>query len=420
MVAGRLQEKKDYFYIVLSYTDKNGKRHQPWFKTGLRVRGNKKKAEALLKKYRENFDVETGLLAQDWDSRNQDEVVDIIITKSDSEQIESSATKSKKSVADEILFGDYMLQWLEKNKNTIELTTYSGYKRNITSVIAPYFNKRGITLGGLSGEIIDEFYNSELERGLSPNTVIRYHANIRTALEEAFKDNLISCNFADKAHRPKEEEYVAEYYNRDELLELFDIVKGKKIEFAVIMAAYYGLRREEIIGLKWSCIDFNEKTIKIKHTVTECSIDGKFTMVAKDRGKSKKSIRTLPLVPPVEKILLRMKAKEELNKEMFGDTYDYQHDEYIYKDIDGKLVKPCFVSQHFAECVIKKNKLKKIRFHDLRHSCATLLRREGVPMEDIQKWLGHSQITITNKLYAHFEYGAHLKSAEKIGKALEM
>ena len=159
MVAGRLQEKKDYFYIVLSYTDKNGKRHQPWFKTGLRVRGNKKKAEALLKKYRENFDVETGLLAQDWDSRNQDEVVDIIFPKSDSEQIESSATKSKKSVADEILFGDYMLQWLEKNKNTIELTTYSGDKRNITSVIAPYFNKRGITLGGLSGEIIDEFYN---------------------------------------------------------------------------------------------------------------------------------------------------------------------------------------------------------------------------------------------------------------------
>lgn len=111
--------------------------------------------------------------------------------------------------------------------------------------------------------------------------------------------------------------------------------------------------------------------------------------------------------------------EKDLTKVHF-DTYDYQHDEYIYKDIDGKLVKPCFVSQHFAECVIKKNKLKKIRFHDLRHSCATLLRREGVPMEDIQKWLGHSQITITNKLYAHFEYGAHLKSAEKIGKALEM
>ena len=313
-----------------------------------------------------------------------------------------------------------MLLWLEKNKNTVEITTYAGYKRNIKNVIAPYFNKRGITLAMMSGDIIDDFYDSELERGISPNTVIRYHANIRKALEEAFKDDLIPCNYADKAHRPKQEEYIAEYYNRDELLKLFEVVKGKKIEFAVIIAAYYGLRREEIIGLKWSCIDFQNKTITIKHTVTECSIDGKFMLVAKDRGKTKKSIRTLPLVPPVEKLLLRMKTKENLNKEIFGDNYNHKYDEYIYKDPDGELVKPCFVTQHFSDLVIKKYNLKKIRFHDLRHSCATLLRHEGVPMEDIQKWLGHSEITITNKLYAHFEYDTHIKSAAKIGKALEM
>ena len=249
---------------------------------------------------------------------------------------------------------------------------------------------------------------------------IRYHANIHKALEDAFKDGLVPYNYADRAHRPKESEYIAEYYNRDELLELFDVVKGKKIEFAVLIAAYYGFRREEVVGLKWSCIDFKYKTITVKHTVTECSIDGKFMMVAKDRGKSKKSIRTLPLVAPVEQMLLRLKEKERLNKEIFGDCYNYEYDEYIYKDPDGKIVKPGFITQHFTEQVIKKYNLKKIRYHDLRHSCATLLRHEGVPMEDIQKWLGHSQITITNKLYAHFQYDAHIRSEDKIGKALEM
>lgn len=398
MVAGRLQEKNDYFYIVLSYKDESGKRKEPWFKTGLKVRGNKKKAEEMLKEYRENFDIKTGQLKKD---------EPIILT-------------NEKEDGSDMLFGDYMLQWVERVKNTLELTSYAGYKRNISSIIAPYFNARGITLATLSGAMIDSFYDAELKRGLSPNTVIRYHANIHKALEDAFKDGLIPYNYADRAHRPKEEEYIAEFYNRDELLELFEIVKGKKIEFAVLIAAYYGFRREEVVGLKWSCIDFKYKTITVKHTVTECSIDGKVMMVAKDRGKSKKSIRTLPLVEPVEKMLLRLKEKENLNKEIFGNTYDYDYDEYIYKDPDGKLVKPGFITQNFSDQIIKKYNLKKIRYHDLRHSCATLLRHEGVPMEDIQKWLGHSQITITNKLYAHFQYDAHIRSADKIGKALEM
>lgn len=398
MVAGRLQEKNDYFYIVLSYKDENGKRKEPWFKTGLKVRGNKKKADEMLKEYREKFDIKTGKLKTE----------------------ETTVIIAGAEVSSDMLFGDYMLQWLERVKNTIEVTSYAGYKRNITSVIAPYFNARGITLSTLSGALIDSFYNAELGRGLSPNTVIRYHANIRKALEDAFKDGLVPYNYADRAHRPKEVEYIAEYYNRDELLELFDVVKGKKIEFAVLIAAYYGFRREEVVGLKWSCIDFKYKTITVKHTVTECSLDGKFMMVAKDSAKSKKSIRTLPLVAPVEKLLLRLKEKERLNKEIFGDTYNYEYDEYIYKDPDGKLVKPGFITQHFSDQVIKKYNLKKIRYHDLRHSCATLLRHEHVPMEDIQKWLGHSQIVITNKLYAHFEYEAHINSADKIGKALEM
>ena len=403
MVAGRLQEKNDYFYIVLSYKDSNGKRKEPWFKTGLKVRGNKKKADEMLKEYRENFDPITGKLKT-----------------SEQEGKDTNPATIAKVAGSDMLFGDYMIQWLERIKNTIELTSYAGYKRNIVSIIAPYFNSRWITLSTLSGALIDEFYNSELKRGLSPNTIIRYHANIHKALEDAFKDGLVPYNYADRAHRPKETEYIAEYYNRDELLELFDVVKGKKIEFAVLIAAYYGFRREEVVGLKWSCIDFKYKTITVKHTVTECSIDGKFMMVAKDRGKSKKSIRTLPLVAPVEQMLLRLKEKERLNKEIFGDCYNYEYDEYIYKDPDGKIVKPGFITQHFTEQVIKKYNLKKIRYHDLRHSCATLLRHEGVPMEDIQKWLGHSQITITNKLYAHFQYDAHIRSADKIGKALEM
>ena len=280
-------------------------------------------------------------------------------------------------------------------------------------MIAPYFNERKITLKNLTAHIIDEFYSEKLKT-VSANTVIHYHANIRKALQDAYKNDLIPCNYADKAHRPKKEEFISNYYNRDELQILFKAVKGLKVEFGVLMAGYYGLRRSEIIGLKWSNIDLEYKTISIKHTVTNCTIDGKYIQVAKDRAKTKKSIRSLPLIPPIYDLLVRMKKQEEINKEFFGNTYITKYNDYIYKDNNGELVKPDYVSSNFKLQVSKIPELQTIRFHDLRHSCAALLRYEGVPMEDIQKWLGHSQITTIESIYAHFDTQRHQNSAQKI------
>ena len=389
MTAGRLQKKNDYFYIVLSYKDNSGKRKEKWIKTGLKIRGNKTKAEELLLKYREEFDINRGKLFS-----------------------ESKIIKEETKEED-ILFGEYLIQWLEKIKSTIDLSTYAGYKINIKSRIAPYFNSRGITLKNINAHIIDDFY-SDMLKEVSPNTVIHFHANIRKALQDAYKDDLIPCNYADKAHRPKKNEFISNYYNRDELLILFDAVKGLRIEFPVIMAGYYGMRRGEIVGLKWSNIDFEYNTITIKHTVSYITLDGKTVLISKDRAKTKKSIRTLPLVPPVKELLLKMKRMEDANKEFFGSDYYYGDDDYIYKNEKGKLISPDYVTQNFAIQVQKIKSLEKIRFHDLRHSCAALLRHEGVPMEDIQKWLGHSQITTTESIYAHFEDKTHLKSAQKI------
>ena len=112
-----------------------------------------------------------------------------------------------------------------------------------------------------------------------------------------------------------------------------------------------------------------------------------------------------------------MRANQEGDKEFFGEDYYTEYDEYVYKDPNGKIVKPSYISQNFALIIKNNPKFRKIRFHDLRHSCATLLRREGVPMEDIQKWLGHNDITTTERLYAHFEDLIHLKTAQRIENA---
>ena len=199
---------------------------------------------------------------------------------------------------------------------------------------------------------------------------------------------------------------MATTYNEKELENLFSVVKGKRIEFAVTLGAFYGLRRSEIVGIKWDAIDFERKTFTIKHTVTEVMLDGKVTMVDKERTKTKSSHRTLPLVKPFEELLLRMKAEQETNRRVCGSAY-------CRKNELGELVKPNFITQNFA-IVLANNKLKKIRFHDLRHSCASLLYAHGVSLKEIQEWLGHSDISTTSNIYTHLDYSSKVSSANAI------
>ncbi len=393
MVAGRLQEKNGYFYIALSYKDANGKRKEPWFATGLKVKGNKRLAEEMLLDYRTNFDIKTGKL------------------KTDEPEEDHS-----------ILFGDYLFNWLESIKGEVALTTYGGYYQCITKAIQPYFNAKGITLQSITADDIETFYRDKMfpkdgSKGIKGKTALRYHANIRKCLQEAYRKGLIPSNPADLVKRPKEEQFISDYYNSEEIKNLLNLVKGNKIEFACYMASYYGLRRSEIIGLKWSAFDLVYNTVTIRHTVSATSIGGTYQLVAQDRTKRKKSYRTLPISLELKTLLLQMKAQQEKNRELFGNTYNHQFDEYVYVDDKGNLVRPDYISQHFP-IFIRNNNLKKIRFHDLRHSCATMLRHLGVKMEDIQQYLGHSNIVTTEKTYAHFEQEQNKLSLSLIIDAL--
>ena len=144
----------------------------------------------------------------------------------------------------------------------------------------------------------------------------------------------------------------------------------------MILGAFYGLRRSEAVGLKWDAIDFKKKTITIRHTVTQATIDGKSKIIQKDHTKKKSSYRSLPLVPPFEELLRRLKAKQELNRKLCGKSYCRKFADYIYVNEIGELVKPGYLTQHFPY-ILEKNGLRKIRYHDLRHSCASLLYANG-------------------------------------------
>ena len=116
---------------------------------------------------------------------------------------------------------------------------------------------------------------------------------------------------------------------------------------------------------------------------------------------------------PFEELLRRLKQEQLVNQKVCGAAYCKKYLDYIYVNAMGELVKPNFITQHF-EIVLKNHGLKKIRFHDLRHSCASLLYANGVSLRDIQEWLGHSDIGTTSNIYTHLDYSSKVSSANAI------
>jgi integrase len=200
---------------------------------------------------------------------------------------------------------------------------------------------------------------------------------------------------------------------QSEMVKLFEAVRGHRLELGVILGAFYGLRRSEIIGLRWESINFETNTITIEHTVTEANIDGKHIIIADDTTKSKSSFRTLPLVPAIRSKLVAIKEEQESNKKLCGKSYNKKESKYIYTDALGNRIKPNYLSSTFPIFLLK-NDFQRMRFHDLRHSCASLLLANGVSLKEIQEWLGHSDFSITANIYAHLEFDSKLASANKM------
>ena len=264
--------------------------------------------------------------------------------------------------------------------------------------------------------LIRQAYNKQLER-VKANSVIHYHANIHKALKYAVKIDLIPTNPADKVERPKKNEFKGSYYSADEIHALTEIAEGTKLEIPVLLASFYGLRRSEVLGLKWDAIDFEANTLEVKHIVTQASIDGKKVLVQADRAKTKSSLRTLPLVPSIRDRLLMLKGQQDTYRRLCGKSYNRDYLGYLCVDEIGNIIRPNYVSEQFPK-LLEKNGLRPIRFHDLRHSCASLLLANGVPMKQIQEWLGHSDFSTTANIYAHLDYASKLSSAQAMLEGL--
>jgi integrase len=276
-----------------------------------------------------------------------------------------------------------------------------------------YFGKKQ-KLKDITYQHILSYYDYlKKERG-NKNITVKHHAIILSpALRQAYRDDLISKNPYEFMPKIKKEKSKMSYYNKKELDELFKITDKTAIGLIVRIAAYYGLRRSELMGIKWSAIDFENKIISISHKVL--AVEG--MVYLSDTLKTASSHRKLPLLPETKKLLIERKKEIEDNKLMYGRSYNKKYLDYVFVDDIGDIINPDYVSNKFRK-LLRANNLKHIRFHDLRHSCASLLVASGVPMKNIQEWLGYSNFSTTADIYSHLDFSAKIESANIISSML--
>lgn len=364
-MTGSLTVKNGKYYAVLNVYE-NGTRKKKWISTDLPEKGNKRRAEQFLREKLAEYERMEGIVRSD------------------------------------VLFSDYVRIWLEQIARKVDTVTMQGYQVLADGHILPYFDAAKITLSGIDHKIIQRYIDTKHNSGklngkggLSPRS-LKLHKNIiNQTLNLAVQNKLIPANPCQFVVLPQSVRYESTFYNDRQLKALFAALAGDPLLPLVKITALYGLRRSELLGLQWDSIDFEGKTMTIRHTVSKVT-----EVVAKDKTKNASSHRTFPLTTEAFEIFRAAKCQQEQNRLAFGK--EYQENSYVFKWADGHTYSPDYISHRFND-LLKKHNLPHIRFHELRHSCASMLIAMGWTLKDVQEWLGHSDIKMTANIYSHLD-----------------
>ncbi len=367
-MTAKIYSKNGNLYVVITYR-LNGEIKRKWVSTGLKEKGNKlflkKELDTYINKYSY---LETGEQPED------------------------------------VLFVDYLKKWHEQRKSEIELDTWESYDVAVTKHLIPYFEDKALRLDDVTPKIVYEFYeylsksgNRVTGEGLSQSSMKKISSALKLCFKSAVMIGLIEVNPTTEVKLPKTNKKQSAvktvYMNKDEAKKLLKAFEGEQLFPVVYMALFYGLRRSEVIGLRWESIDFENNTFEINHTIVQHK-----TLLEKDSTKSEESHAEFELLPQFKRILLGLKERQGENRRLLGNAYNDTG--YVFVWDNGDFFKPDYISHTFKK-VIANAGLPPMRFHDLRHSTASILFDLGWDIEKIKHWLRHADIETTSNIYLH-------------------
>ena len=311
---------------------------------------------------------------------------------------------------------DFLNEWLDTaHVHKIQQSTYNSYK-GLIKKIERFFGKK-VTLADCRPKVIHKFYDSLRAEGDREQTILHYHNLLHKAFEYAIKQEIVDTNPMNRVERPQPKHFVGTSYSVDEVRTLIALAEDDELYIPIVFAVYCGMRRSEALGVSWKNVDFEKDIIHVCQKVIEVSEDGKTKRIISGEMKTESSRRSFYMVPELKEILLRHKTKQERYRKQFGRSYSKEYLDMVCVNPLGELTKPSYVTSHFPE-LLKKYGLRDIRFHDLRHTCASLLLSMDVNMKVIQKYLGHSNMSTTADIYSHLDVKATGEAGMKLGKLL--
>ncbi|MGB9813484.1 MAG: tyrosine-type recombinase/integrase [Thermovenabulum sp.] len=369
--------KRGSTWTIVFYVDVNGKKKQKWiggFKT-------KKEAEAALAEY---------------------------IQKANAGEI---------TLAKDITFADFLEKWI---KNYCEANLAPRTLRRYSEIIRLYLIPRlgNIKLQDLRPFHIQQHYTWLLDKeegpGLAPATALYQHRIIHEALKHAIRWQLIPRNPADAVEPPKARKTEINILAPAQIAELLNFLYQEKhiLFIPTLLAATTGMRRGEICGLQWSDIDFERKCLYVRHQLQR--IDGELVL---RETKTAGSRRPVVLDDTTIELLKKHKIAQAEYRLMFGPEYEIANTNYVCTWPDGRLIDPDYITKAFTK-VLDKINLPRVRFHDLRHTHATLLLQEGVNPKIVSERLGHTDIRITLNTYSHVLPSMQKEAANKVAKKI--
>lgn len=351
--------------------------------TKLETKNNKRKAEAILKAKLEEYSY-----------------------------LENLPPEGTYDCDPDVLLCDYLDLWISDKKRELKLSTYESYSYRINN-IKRYFQKDNPRLVDITPRKIDAFFKYMLKYGkinqkngakepLAVRSVRSYKSILYAVFQQAYViDAIVKTNPVTgvSVHGKKNSDYSEDmlFLTEEEISDLLHFLSQKypRLLGIAFMGAYYGLRRSEILGLKWSAIDFHSKKITINHTVVRVK-----TTVTSDSTKTVSSRRQLNLFPTAEQCLLCIKKEQENNQSFFQKSYQ-NSEGYVFTWEDGRPYDPDYITGIFSKAT-KEFGRPEITLHKLRHSCASMLINKGWDIKKLQYWLGHTDTQTTLNIYSHF------------------
>jgi integrase len=289
--------------------------------------------------------------------------------------------------------GEYLNSWLKGSVHgSVRQSTFDRYEIAVRVHIKPALGR--VKLKKLSPAHVAGFYQNRLAAGSAPASVNKLHVTLRKALDQAVKWHMVPRNVAEAVKAPRPAPPEMRTLSAEETRKLIEVARGDKLGALYMLAVHTGMRQGELLALKWQDVDLENAKLSVRRTLTMSN--GRILL---GELKTKKSRRTIRLTDAAIQALHEHLARQLEGMERLGDAY--RDEGLIFASQVGTPINPTNLRRRSFAALLRRANLPKIRFHDLRHTCATLLLSRNVHPKYVQELLGHANIAITLDTYSH-------------------